>query len=62
MNGGVFIKVGQYVGFLEYLFLKEYVEIMKVLYNKVLQFNVDELKGVFEEDLKMKVILYKDNI
>lgn len=35
---------------------------MKVLYNKVLQFNVDELKGVFEEDLKMKVILYKDNI
>lgn len=35
---------------------------MKVLYNKVLQFNVDEFKGVFEEDLKMKVILYKDNL
>lgn len=55
LNGGAFIKVGQHVGSLEYLLPKEYVETMKVLHNKAPQSNVDELKGVFEEDLKMKV-------
>lgn len=54
LNGGAFIKVGQHVGSLEYLLPKEYVETMKVLHNKAPQSNVDELKGVFEEDLKMK--------
>lgn len=62
LNGGAFIKVGQHVGSLEYLLPKEYVETMKVLHNKAPQSNVDELKGVFEEDLKMKVTLHKYNL
>lgn len=62
LNGGAFIKVGQHVGSLEYLLPKEYVETMKVLHNKAPQSNVDELTGVFEEDLKMKVTLHKDNL
>ncbi|XP_062603304.1 aarF domain-containing protein kinase 1-like [Saccostrea cucullata] len=54
-NGGAFIKVGQHVGSLEYLLPKEYVETMKVLHDKAPQSDVEELKRVFEEDLKMKV-------
>lgn len=55
-NGGAFIKVGQHVGSLEYLLPKEYVNTMKVLHDKAPQSDVEELKRVFEEDLKMKVI------
>lgn len=54
-NGGVFIKVGQHVGTLEYLLPQEYVKAMKVLHNDAPQSSVDELKRVFEEDIGQKV-------
>lgn len=62
INGGAFIKVGQHVGSLEYLLPKEYVETMKVLHDKAPQSDVEELRSVFEEDMKMKVHLKKIQI
>jgi hypothetical protein len=61
-NGGAFIKVGQHVGSLEYLLPKEYVDTMKVLHNKAPQSDVEELKKVFEEDLKMKASFARNNL
>ena len=54
-NGGVFIKVGQHVGTLEYLLPKEYVQTMKVLHNQAPQSPVEDLYRVFEEDIGKKV-------
>ncbi|XP_002741371.1 aarF domain-containing protein kinase 1-like [Saccoglossus kowalevskii] len=51
VNGGVFIKVGQYVGALEYLLPKEYVETMKVLHNDAPQSSLQDMCKVIKEDL-----------
>ncbi|XP_071486995.1 aarF domain-containing protein kinase 1-like [Diadema antillarum] len=54
-NGGVFIKLGQHVGALDYLLPKEYVETMKVLHNNAPQSSFKEITRVVEEDLGVKV-------
>nr|KAI8740786.1 aarF domain-containing protein kinase 1 [Biomphalaria glabrata] len=54
-NGGVFIKVGQHLGSLDYLLPEEYVQTMKVLHNQAPQSDLTLLKQVIEEDLGRKV-------
>ncbi|BFZ11791.1 hypothetical protein BsWGS_14830 [Bradybaena similaris] len=54
-NGGVFIKVGQHLGSLEYLLPREYVETMKVLYDQAPRSDLEELKSVIREDLGQQV-------
>ncbi|CAG5115789.1 unnamed protein product [Candidula unifasciata] len=54
-NGGVFIKVGQHLGSLEYLLPKEYVDTMKVLYDQAPRSDLEELKSVIREDLGQQV-------
>nr|CAG4651730.1 EOG090X047B [Triops cancriformis] len=50
-NGGVFVKVGQHVGALDYILPPEYVKTMKVLHNKVPPINFDDILEVVRQDL-----------
>lgn len=54
-NKGVYIKVGQHIGALEYLLPTEYVKTMKVLHSNAPQNHVDELYKVIRQDLKVQV-------
>jgi aarF domain-containing kinase len=54
-NGGAFIKVGQYIGSLDYLLPREYVQTMKSLHDKAPESTLDELFQTVETDLKRKV-------
>lgn len=51
-NKGVYIKVGQHIGALEYLLPKEYVQTMKVLHSDAPQNPVEDLYKVIRQDLK----------
>ncbi|XP_059057251.1 aarF domain-containing kinase 1 [Achroia grisella] len=53
-NKGVYIKVGQHVGALDYLLPNEYVTTMRILHKNAPQNTVEELYKVIEEDLKQK--------
>lgn len=50
-NKGVYIKVGQHIGSLEYLLPKEYVETMKVLHSKAPISTMQDILTVLKEDL-----------
>lgn len=54
-NKGVYIKVGQHVGALDYLLPTEYVKTMRVLHKDAPQNTVEELYNVIREDLKKDV-------
>ncbi|XP_059613166.1 aarF domain-containing kinase 1-like [Phlebotomus argentipes] len=51
-NRGVYIKVGQHIGALEYLLPSEFVQTMKVLHSKAPQNSVEDLFRVIRQDLK----------
>ncbi|XP_049872232.1 aarF domain-containing kinase 1 [Pectinophora gossypiella] len=51
-NKGVYIKVGQHVGALDYLLPNEYVHTMRILHKDAPQNNVEQLYKVIREDLK----------
>ncbi|CAB0038601.1 unnamed protein product [Trichogramma brassicae] len=51
-NKGVYIKVGQHIGALDYLLPKEYVKKMKVLHSSAPQSNFDDVLTVLKEDFK----------
>ena len=51
LNGGLFIKVGQHVGALEYLFPREYVQTFKVFHSNAPQTPLSRMKRVVEEEL-----------
>ena len=57
-NGGVFIKVGQHIGALDYLLPEEYVSTMQVLHNRAPEMDVKQVYAVIREDLKQEVIFY----
>lgn len=57
-NGGVFIKVGQHIGGLDYLLPIEYVKTMKALHSSAPESDVTELFKTVEDDLKCKVIAF----
>jgi len=50
-NGGVFIKVGQHIGALDYLLPEEYVETMKVLHSRAPEMPLDDIYSVLNEEL-----------
>ena len=50
-NGGLFIKVGQHVGALEYLFPPEYVQTFKLFHSEAPQTSLDSIVSVIEEEL-----------
>uniref|UniRef100_A0A1B6MKA0 Protein kinase domain-containing protein n=1 Tax=Graphocephala atropunctata TaxID=36148 RepID=A0A1B6MKA0_9HEMI len=52
-NKGVYIKVGQHIGALDYLVPKEYVETMKVLHSHAPTSSLAEVHRVLQEDLKL---------
>ncbi|XP_067013050.1 aarF domain-containing kinase 1 isoform X2 [Anabrus simplex] len=51
-NKGVYIKVGQHIGALDYLVPKEYVETMKILHSHAPCSKLEEVYQVLKEDLK----------
>lgn len=55
INGGVFIKVGQYLGALEYLLPQEYVECFKVLHSSAPESPLSDVCRVIQEDLGKQV-------
>merc|ERR1719219_2315975 len=50
-NGGVFVKVGQHIGALDYLLPEEYVNTMKVLHNRSPQMPLADIYSVIREEL-----------
>ena len=54
-NGGVYIKVGQHIGALDYLVPHEYVEVMKVLHADAPKSSLKGILKVLKEDLKQDV-------
>lgn len=54
-NKGVYIKVGQHVGALDYLLPNEYVTTMRILHKDAPKNTVEELFNVIREDLKKDV-------
>lgn len=54
-NKGVYIKVGQHIGALDYILPKEYVETMKVLHSQAPASSIEEVYRVFKEDLRQDV-------
>lgn len=51
-NKGVYIKVGQHIGALDYLLPKEYVSTMRVLHNSAPQSSFNDVLTVLKEDFK----------
>lgn len=52
-NRGVYVKVGQHLGGMDYLLPKEYTDILKVLHSSAPQSSVESIKQVIKEDLKI---------
>lgn len=57
-NKGVYIKVGQHIGALDYLVPPEYVTTMKVLHSHAPTSPLSEVYRVIREDLKVNVIIF----
>lgn len=55
INKGVYIKVGQHIGSLDYLLPKEYVDTMKVLHSNAPKNPIGDLYRVIREDLNVEV-------
>lgn len=51
-NKGVYIKIGQHIGALDYLLPKEYVSVMKVLHNSAPKSSFKDVLVVLKEDFK----------
>ncbi|KAH6925363.1 hypothetical protein HPB50_004010 [Hyalomma asiaticum] len=59
VNGGVFIKVGQHVGALDYLLPEEYVRTLKVLHSKAPASPLQSILQVLREDLGQDTVAVK---
>lgn len=51
-NGALFVKVGQHIGSLDYLFPPEYVDTFKVFHSEAPKTPLHQLKKVIEEEVK----------
>ena len=51
-NGGLFVKVGQHVGSLDYLLPSEYVNTFKIFHSEAPQTPLHRMKKVIEEEMK----------
>lgn len=61
INKGVYIKVGQHIGSLDYLLPPEYVRTMKVLHSNAPKNAVEDLYKVIRQDLKANVSSITDD-
>lgn len=59
-NKGVYIKVGQHIGALDYLLPAEFVQTMKVLHNDAPSNPIEDLYKVIKQDLKKNVSMTLD--
>lgn len=50
LNGGLFVKVGQHIGSLEYLLPEEYVNSFKVFHSSAPSTSVHRMKRVIREE------------
>lgn len=50
-NGGVFIKVGQHIGALDYVVPPEYCQTLSVLHSRAPRSSLDDVKKVIKQDL-----------
>lgn len=57
-NKGVYIKVGQHVGALDYLLPNEYVTTMRILHKDAPKNDVEDLYKVIKEELKQDVSFF----
>lgn len=55
LNRGVYIKVGQHIGALEYLLPIEFVNTMKILHSQAPSNTLDEIYKVIKKDLRCDV-------
>lgn len=55
LNRGVYIKVGQHIGALDYLLPTEYVQTMRVLHSKAPSSTLKEVYTVLRQDLGKEV-------
>ncbi|XP_063692670.1 aarF domain-containing protein kinase 1-like [Bolinopsis microptera] len=55
VNGGLFIKVGQHIGTLDYLLPKEYVQAFKILHAGAPESSLDSVKKVVAAELGAKL-------
>lgn len=55
LNRGVYVKVGQHIGALEYLLPIEYVNTMKILHSQAPANSIEEIYKVIRQDLKRDV-------
>lgn len=55
INKGVYIKVGQHIGALDYLLPPEYVQTMRILHSNAPKNSVEDLYKVIRQDLKKNV-------
>lgn len=53
--GGIYFKAGQYIGTLERMMPKEYIDELKTLQDKGCEVSWDRIKVVYEHDLGCKV-------
>lgn len=51
VNGGVFVKVGQHIGALDYLLPEEYVSTLKVLHSRAPEMALEDIITVIKEEL-----------
>lgn len=58
-NKGVYIKVGQHIGSLDYLLPPEYVSTMKMLHSNAPKNPVEDIYKVIRQDLKINVSQWK---
>jgi len=54
-NRGVFIKVGQHLGALDYLLPTEYIQTLRVLHSQAPFSSLEDVFSVIKEDLKLSV-------
>jgi len=50
-NGGLFIKVGQHIGAMEYLLPREYVQTFKLFHSEAPQTSLSNIRKVVEAEL-----------
>lgn len=59
LNRGVYIKVGQHIGALEYLLPIEFVNTMKILHSQAPSNTLEEIYKVIKKDLRRDVSSYR---
>lgn len=55
LNGGAYIKAGQYLATLNHMLSKEYTDVLSVLFNEAPSVSLDEIRPLFREDFGKEI-------